>query len=196
MPLLTHFLLPAWYSKMRWNSSTSCNDSGGTNTLSSRSSCSFGPTGPQRRTWRQAIWSLSGDLPPFPWNLFSKVHPALSFVSTKNTGLQIQFWKLLVWRYGLKSSYQGAGLEGMDTKYPEMRSWQKTLVKHPRVLHRHSCVCWIPGTLLGAECLFPTPTPTPLVSMSRSDCRWYWKGFSGRKWGHKGGFLIQSDWWP
>lgn len=44
--------LPARYSKMRWNSSTSCSDSGGTNTLSSRSSCSFGPIGPQRRTQR------------------------------------------------------------------------------------------------------------------------------------------------
>lgn len=41
--------VPAWYSKIRWNSSLSCMDSGGTTTLSSSSSWSLGPTGPQRR---------------------------------------------------------------------------------------------------------------------------------------------------
>ena len=156
---------------MRWNSSTSCNDSGGTNTLSSRSSCSFGPTGPQRRTWRQAIWSLSGDLPPS--REICSVRYIQHFHFFQQKPLDSKSNSESFWFGGMdwKSSYQGAGLEGMDTKYPEMRSWQKTLVKHPRVLHGHSCVCWIPGTLLGAECLFPAPTPAPLVSMSKSNCQ-------------------------
>lgn len=42
--------LPALYSRMRWNSSSSWRDSGGTTICSSSNSWSFGPTGPHSRT--------------------------------------------------------------------------------------------------------------------------------------------------
>lgn len=159
-PLLTHFLLPAWYSKMRWNSSTSCSDSGGTNTLSSRSSCSFGPTGPQRRTWRQAIRSLSGDLPLVPWNLFSKVHPALLFISTK-------CWipNPILKAFGLEVRTRGATTRSWGVQTQCTQKWEADKRPTSHMLHRYLGCCWIPCTLLGTECLWPPHPKFPCRSL-------------------------------